>query len=190
MGPLCEAGADPSANMKNNFSPLDFAAEFNHLETVELLCSYGASNRAEAALQASRAGHSSLARWLEASEDWTTPLHHLSTLSPERAYRLLREGADLHAAVAPGRPSPLTIACEMHEYGEAPPQSAAALVLEAAESWSIRTHELFPTAARGRAVELMRLGALLSRCNPVFAGREHAILDAWVTFVLPGAIER
>ena len=112
MGPLCEAGADPSANMKNNFSPLDFAAEFNHLETVELLCSYGASNRAEAALQASRAGHSSLARWLEASEDWTTPLHHLGTLSPERAYRLLREGADLHAAIAPGRPSPLTIACE------------------------------------------------------------------------------
>ena len=165
-------------------------AEFNHLETVELLCSYGASNRAEAAMQASRAGHSSLARWLEASEEWITPLHHLRTLTSARAYRLLREGADLHAAVAPGRPSPLSIAYEMHERGEAPPESAAALVLEAAESWSIRTHDLFPTAARARAVELMRLGALLSRSNPVFAGREHAIFDAWLTFVLPGSIER
>ena len=44
-------------------------------------------------------------------------------------------------------------------YGPAP----ARLVLRAAEPWSEANHELFPDAARARAVESMSLGSMLSR---------------------------
>lgn len=187
---LCEAGADPSLPMKNDFTPLDFAAEFNHVHTAELLCSYSAMPRGEAALQASRAGHMDLARWLEASEEWITPLHHLLVVPPERAYRLLRDGADLHACTQPGRPSPFSLACELADRGEVEAGSTAALVLDAAEPWSPATHALFPHEARAQAVEVLLLGWQLSRCSPVFAGREQALTDAWLSCVMPEAIQR
>ena len=56
-GILCEAGANPSAVMTNDFTPLDFCAEFNHVVLAEVLCSYGAEGRTEAAGQAGRGEH-------------------------------------------------------------------------------------------------------------------------------------
>lgn len=187
---LCEAGANPTAVMKNDFTPLDFAAEFNHPQTAELLCSYGAGLRSDAARQADRAGHTALARWLEASGEYTTPLHHLNTVTPERAYKLLRDGADIHACAAPGRPSPLSLARELADKGETLPGSTADLILTAAAPWSTETHDLFPHEVRARACEIMKVGWLLSRQNDIFWGREQALLDTWLECVLPGAVSR
>ena len=187
---LCEAGANPTAVMKNDFTPLDFAAEFNHVETAELLCAYGAGLRGDASRQAARAGHTALANWLEASEEYTTPLHHLQAVDPERAYRLLREGADIHACAAPGRPSPYTLAKEQADKGEAPEGSTAALILAASKPWSIETHALFPDVSRTQAAEAMKLAYQLSRDNNLFWGREQALVDVWLTCVLPEAVAR
>ena len=152
---------------------------------VKLLCSFGAGPRAEAATQAERAGHAPLARWLELSEEWTTPLHYTRAVTPARAFRLLRDGADLHACAYPGRPTPLSL-----DRGEAPPGSTAEMILAAAAPWSTETHQLFPHDSRERAVELTMLGYQLSRSAPAFAGREQALIDAWMMSVMPEAIER
>ncbi|EOD33864.1 hypothetical protein EMIHUDRAFT_313916 [Emiliania huxleyi CCMP1516] len=61
------------------------------------------------------------------------------------------------------------------------------LILKAAE-WSPQSHELFPTAARKRAVEVMRLGYLIAWDEERFEGREGAapeLADIWRAFVLP-----
>ena len=81
--------ARSSAVMSNDFTPLDFAAEYNHVAAAELLCSYGAGPRESAAEQADRAGHTHLATWLGATADWITPLHHLHAVSPRRAYAFI-----------------------------------------------------------------------------------------------------
>ena len=192
---LCECGANPNLIMTNDFTPLDFAAEYNNWDACEVLCSYGATRKADASLQASKAGHTALANWLEASEEWTTPLHYLNAITPDRAIHLLREGADVHACVAPNRPSPYKHAYELYERGEAPEGSAADLVLAASEPWSIATHHLFPDPSRDRATELVRLGWLLSRSaeSPyaeAFEGREQALMDAWLVHVMPYAVDR
>ena len=69
----------------------------------------------------------------------------------------------------------------------------AALLLEAAEPWSPHTHELFPAAARARAVELTLLGELLCRSDGMHAmlgGGERALMDVWRDCVVPHAVER
>ncbi|EOD07537.1 hypothetical protein EMIHUDRAFT_218517 [Emiliania huxleyi CCMP1516] len=70
------------------------------------------------------------------------------------------------------------------------------LILKAAE-WSPQSHELFPEAARKRAVEVMRLGYLIAWDEERFEGREGAapeLADIWRGFVLPrvvgGALRR
>ena len=65
------------------------------------------------------------------SQDWTTPLHHLKVVGPERARTLLRVGADTHGS--PEAPAPLTLARELHAAGAAPKGVTAWLVLRAAE---------------------------------------------------------
>lgn len=65
-----------------------------------LLCSYGATH-GDAMHLAVTHGHDDLAEWLRLSEDWSSPLHYLTVLSPARAIALLREGADLHACGSP-----------------------------------------------------------------------------------------
>jgi len=77
------------------------------------------------------------------------------------------------------RPANLQPAAEAVEVGR--------LVLKAAE-WSPQSHELFPTAARKRAVEVMRLGYLIAWDEERFEGREGAapeLADIWRAFVLP-----
>ena len=86
------------------------------------------------------------------------------------------------------RPANLEPAAEAVEVGR--------LILKAAE-WSPQSHELFPEAARKRAVEVMRLGYLIAWDEERFDGREGAapeLADIWRGFVLPrvvgGALRR
>ena len=63
------------------------------------------------------------------------------------------------------RPANLQPAAEAVEVGR--------LILKAAE-WSPQSHELFPEAARKRAVEVMRLGYLIAWDEERFDSREGA----------------
>ena len=65
-----------------------------------------------------------------ASEPLTTPLHHLTIIPAARAHALLRNGASILATArkssiqsfltqAPGHPTPLSLARELHAKGEA-----------------------------------------------------------------------
>ena len=123
------------------------------------------------------------------SHEWCSPLHHLEILSAGRARALLRAGADVGAAARAGGPTPLSLAQALGEAGQAAAGSAAELVLRAAEPWSPETHDLFPAAARARAVELLRLGFLLS-WQPCFWGVEGALTDVWREGVIPSAVDR
>ena len=73
--------------------------------------------------------------------------------------------------------------------GEAFEGTTASLVFAAARPWSRQTHELFPTGARARAMELLLLGHRLSR-ESRFVGVEVSLLDAWMEIVLPHAVQR
>ena len=66
---------------------------------------------------------------------------------------------------------------------------AAALVLRAAQPWSPQTHELFPTASRARAVEMLLIGHRLSR-ESRFEGEAMALFDTWMAIVMPQLIQR
>ena len=74
-------------------------------------------------------GHPACAAWLVTSRKWTTPLHHLTIIPATRAHALLRNGASIHAAAAPGDPTPLSLTRELLAKCEAAKGSAAALVL-------------------------------------------------------------
>eukprot|EP00966_Prymnesium_polylepis_P329966 7385643-Prymnesium_polylepis.1 len=88
-----------------------------------------------------------------------------------------------------GGPTPLLLAQAMRLEGRAPDDSAAHLVLRAAEPWSPGTHGLFPAAVRARVVDLMLLGHSLSH-EARFQGSEAAIFDLWMGLVVPLAIHR
>ncbi|EOD28086.1 hypothetical protein EMIHUDRAFT_235153 [Emiliania huxleyi CCMP1516] len=80
------------------------------------------------------------------------------------------------------RPANLEPAAEAVEVGR--------LILKAAE-WSPQSHELFPEAARKRAVEVMRLGYLIAWDEERFDSREGAapeLADIWRGFVLPRVV--
>ena len=82
------------------------------------------------------------------------------------------------------RPANLQPAAEAVEVGR--------LILKAAE-WSPQSHELFPEAARKRAVEVMRLGYLIAWDEERFDSREGAapeLADIWRGFVLPRVVVR
>ena len=67
--------------------------------------------------------------------------------------------------------------------------AAAFLVLEAAKPWS-RWPQLFPAAAQARAVDLMLVGELFSRKERFAAYGPQAVVDVWMTFVIPNAVGR
>jgi hypothetical protein len=118
-----------------------------------------------------------------------TPLHHLTIISAARARALLRGGADVHAKQQPNGPTPLTLAQAMCAAGDAPAGSAAhaarASRSAGMEPRHARRQDVFPAAARGRAV-IMMLGHLLMR-EPRFEGEVGALLDVWMAHVLPRA---
>ena len=125
----------------------------------------------------------SAAAWLERSDAldasgrrWSprwSPLHHVEVLSAERTRALLRGGASIHAPAGTPPVSPLQRAQQQQPAGE-----AAQLILRAAQPWSPATHDLFPAAARARAVELCRLGYLLG-CSERFQTESRSLIDAW-----------
>jgi len=194
---LCAAGAAVDQADRIGRSPLFLAIDNGHLSTVQLLSSYGASRTATvmgdertALGMATRRGHAEVAAWLTTSEQWATPLHHLSVIDAARARAELRGGASLDAAVL-GGPTPLSLAREMMLLA-ATGSAAADLVLQAARPWSPDTHALFPAAARALAAALLITGHLLSRGQLVAEGPggPGALLDVWVGWVMPHAVRR
>ena len=140
--------------------------------------------------QLSRArGHTDLSAWLDSTRLWSTPLHHLQIVDAARAHALLRDGADLHAQAETDGPTPLSLARALHVQGAAAEGSTAALVLRAAQPWSPQTHALFPTDSRARAVEMLLMGHRLSR-ESRFEGESVAVLDVWMTAVMPHLVLR
>jgi hypothetical protein len=179
------------------------ACHQGHLSLVQLLSTYGARRTSPfpapndtAERVATDAGHTDITAWLATSSDWTTALHHAASrqceafVTPARATGLLRGGANIYGAARPGGPTPHSLAQAAQAVGGAKEGAAAFLILEAAKPWSRQTHKLFPAPARARAVELMLVGELLSREERFAAYGPQAVVDAWMTFVVPGAVGR
>jgi ankyrin repeat protein len=192
-----EVNANPISDAEDDgVPPLKVAIVNGHLGCVQVLSSYGASrvfvfgpdDTAERC--ATEYGHHHILAYLIRSSDWSTPLHHLKILTPERAFVLLRGGADVDASAEPSGQTPLWIAQDLYAAGSAAVGTAAFLVLEAAKPWSRKTHQLFPAPARARVVELMLFGELLSREERFAAYGPQAVVDVWMTFVVPKAVNR
>ncbi|KAL3905220.1 MAG: hypothetical protein SGPRY_010990 [Prymnesium sp.] len=225
---LLEARADPERKDREGRSALWWAVARGDVEAVQLLSSYNASRNLEwiegreSALHmalrlfpsSQRGEESGLVHFLEISEAWSTPLHHLSIVTPERALLLLREGAELHATADPFTelddsdpdypsiialkrrsfewrghwplPSPLSLALQ---FVQPVVGSTAELVIRASEPWSIENHFLFPCAARAFAVQLFLVGCQLFR-KEQFGAHEGALLQIWQSEIMPILIHR
>lgn len=143
--------------------------------------------------------------WLERTRDCSTPLHlvlesHVDTRredmpggSADQALQLLRDGADPNAGSQCGQesaPPAASIARLMALDGKAPPGSAAAMVIKAAQPWSPSNHYCFPDETRAHAVELLLLGhALADRVCPDGA-QYTSLVDVWQAYVMPHAVIR
>lgn len=99
------------------------------------------------------------------------------------ARALLTAGASVLQA-APQGGSPLEVAQAQRAGSTLVAGSAAALVLATHDGWSRATHRYFPVAERARAVELLRLGQLLSR-QPRWVGAAQAVVDVWQAEIMP-----
>ena len=196
---LLAANADVNQARDNGATPLLIACHEGHLRIVQLLSSYGARRtfpfpapEDTAESLATERGHIEIVAWLRETRLLTTPLHHLEFITAERARELLRAGADIYARAVPLGPTPLSVAqaAAMGFLGGAAEGTAAFLVLEAAKPWSRYNHKLFPAAARARAVDLMLVGELLSRKERFAAYGPQAVVDVWMTFVIPNAVGR
>ena len=158
---------------------------------AKLLCSYGADRDAtdfdgDTTITLARMfGHPHIADWLEATREWTTPLHYLDILTPQRAAALLAAGASPHARATATAPSPFTLAKAMQqaEGGVAAGSAAAQVILEV-EGWEAENAPLMPAAARARANEMA--SALVLWIGPRFAGGAEGMLrDPWKEVVIP-----
>lgn len=189
---LLAAGADVNQLTTDDRIGVDasvVACQMGFLDIVKLLSSYSPKRSSTTLLRlAEDAGHSALAAWLVLSQQWNTPLHHLVTLTDDNALArtldLLRNGADILAASTPNGPTPLSLAKDAADEG-----SAAWLVLRAAAPWNPKIHNLFPEAARERAVQMLLLGHLLSQ-QKRFSGQEVAIFDIWMQNIVPQLVRR
>jgi hypothetical protein len=127
-------------------------------------------------------------QWLEATNRWTSQLHHFDFLPIERVRALLVAGADVRADDGGANaPTPLSLAVAKLLRGDRLHDDRAALIVRAAAPWSPNTHALFPARAKARAVELVRIGWLLARrLQTVLADTaqvEVALRDAWLVHV-------
>ena len=203
-GVLIAAGAAVNHRLRGGLGPLHVACASGHLECAQLCSAHGArrtrvwldAGSPTAEDFATHHGHGHVAEWLERSREWTTRLHHLEALTEAQARAELRAGAELHAAARVGGPTPLLLAIALLADAddvagdEWPGVSAARLVLRAAEPWSPANHELFPVAARARAVELVHIGFLLSRDARFTSGGPQAMMDTWRDCMMPHALHR
>merc|ERR1712232_1421194 len=149
------------------------------------LSSRGA-DRTVASMDAAAYDQQHVVDWLAQSQGWHTELHHVCSISYERARALLRAGEDPTARSVTGA-TPLSLAKQLLENGDAHDIcSASAAVVQATKPWSAASHHLFPVVARQRAVELLRLGILLSRQ----VENSESMAYAWYTHVLPMSVIR
>ena len=142
---LLAAGAEVDKKMQDNPTPVVVACMKGHLACVKLLSCYGADrteevNGCDVHFVAEQRGKYNVSAWLRLSREWSSPLHHLGVISAGQARDLLRAGADLEAAAREGGPTPLSLARVLGEAGKATDDSAAQLVLRAAEPWSPESH--------------------------------------------------
>ena len=196
---LLERGASVNRVQDNGNTALVAACVQGHADIVKLLSSFKAprdftlhGTTANVEAVTAHQGHLELTEWLVASRGWE-PLHHLEVLTAERARTLLRGGSDPH--------SPADAPLQQHVYAMArttitPAERAATVhgpasevVLLACRPWHRANHELYPTQARARAVELLRLGQQLSS-QPRFAGEAQAVVDVWIECIMPHVVRR
>ena len=123
----------------------------------------------------------------------TTPLHHVSTLTPAQVRELLVGGASIHASDGgTNAPTPLSIARDLlkrsHPNLPMAHVECAQLIVDASLPWSPRTHALFPAAAKKRALDLLLIGLLLSSEHR-FEGQAYALMDVWPQ-IMAHAVER
>lgn len=150
---MLEAGAAVDATADNGLSPMRIACEDANLPLVRLLSLHGAArsggrvparspyNLPTEGWSAERIAHrhcpqpllgepsqcGPLHCWLARSRRWSTPLHHVSLLSPSQTRGLLRGGADLHAPGCLTRPEEIVEVAELAELAElGPPRASAA----------------------------------------------------------------
>jgi len=178
---LCEAGA---VKLAANNHALCVACQSGRFECVRVLSSFGMPRDDHEFMGSPEAiaeefGHEELLAWLVKSRRWTL-LHHIEELTVERARALLRGGASLRGRGGSG--SPLKRARTVGG-------DVSALLLRAAR-WSVHSHDLFPAAARARAVELLKMGYLLASSHSATQGHATALVDVWRQYVLPHAITR
>ena len=158
-----------------------------------MLSSYGAARSFsivgfnDAELLTEFTGFKDIHEWLISSRQWCTPLHHLDTIDVARARLLLRNGADLHSRFEGRGPSPLSIAKLMYNIRTI--DSAANIVIRAAQQWSPDTHDLFPRSSRARAIEMLLIGHRLSH-EPRFGTEAMGLFDVWMIIIMPHLISR
>ena len=187
---LLRGGADSSAGEPSAF------------ERARVLCSWSESDPTAAAVGSTVAIHSLVSRpsmngkvGVVVSANASTARFGVRVAGEAKALALRRalqwslpdspDPLSEHPKPLPSlRPANLQPAAEAVEVGR--------LILKAAE-WSPQSHELFPTAARKRAVEVMRLGYLIAWDEERFDSREGAapeLADIWRGFVLPRVVVR
>lgn len=137
--------------------------------------------------------------WGAGERQRRSPAHWVPLMSAAMARRALRDEHLTLGSLWLGDPSPRQVAYELatrstdedkdeEEPGDVP--EGASLLLEACGPWSPETHELFPRAARARAVELLKLIHLL--CE---AEESHRVWSAmsrwwWVQTLIPLDVKR
>jgi hypothetical protein len=202
---LLEAGADVNSVDAQGETPMYEACRTlgcnsldNSIRLLVLLSSYGANrtfhfspgartmgNSAEAVLQNRFDFHDRDAylfpvldvgcKWLAETRGWS-PLHHLATMSLERARVLLSGGADVHQVDEAGE-TPLDRAKAM--CGAFPMKyagTAAHLVLEWGAPWKRATHKFYPEVVRARVAVFMRIAQAIRRGKAAYKGRtRHAL---------------
>ena len=160
---LLEAGATVDTAKANGRTAMFTAVRWAYIRCVQLLSSYGASRVVQRGpsismtveavsthFQYQHDGGVTLTEWLVLSRHWS-PLHHLETLTLERARALLRGGADVDLKPAADVPTPLERALVLSPFC-----AVSRLVVRAAGPWSVESHELFPDAKRAQAALLAR----------------------------------
>ena len=175
---LLDRGADMNQLNRNGYSPLSRAVLQGNVGVARLLLDRGADVR-----QVDRNG--------------TTPLSAAVRNPRNRvavARLLLRRGADIFQGPSHFA-TPLAEARRRRENGEAPADSAAALILEVDDLirkglWSREAHYALPEATRARAVELGLVGRLMvrqGRLDRMF-NRDGPPPLWWINRVMPFAI--
>lgn len=135
---LLERGAVVNTTDFDGDTALMRACRNDYPAIARLLCSFGAlrsmANRhGQTAVDDAEQCNAKLAEWLVDSWHWTTPLHHLEELTPERTVALLADidpNARACVDVPFDVPSPLDRARALEGGGKAPRGSPARLVLD------------------------------------------------------------